>query len=349
MFFGRISVRAWFMHRSPGEDRRNTMSDMQEFSAQSAETRNQGFDPMAALPGYEGAAVEPATRNLSSIDETVDGQSYFLGEIPQAQLVDPCAFLPLNSDRLIGSVNTVEKLMFEVGLLVEEEVNQIQKHQRRIAFWEDRIEKNKVQVKKNELRIKQNNTDIIYDKKNRDYWLSRAEEVDLDYSHAESSGRHQDWAWLIKKYGLKNADGSEIDAKIHCVEELCNGEAKNLAAEYRSSGNKYDIMKKARETENRRLIGENAKYLNSNDQLQSYISTTYVGDIEPLQDGVLLLKELGVKLKALGQEEKATFGEMRTWSEPFLNDFIKANSRVPQSVVTHFRRLTSIPLPPEHC
>lgn len=313
---------------------------------------NQGFDPMALLPGHAGESVamgQPVTHNLNTVDETIDGQSYFLGEVPQAHLVDPRAYLPLNSDRLIGSVNMVEKYLYEVGIIIEEEVASIQKHQKRITFWEDRIEKNKASIKKNELKIKQNNTDALYDKKNRDYWLGRAEEVEIDYSHAEVAARHQDWAWLIKKYGLKNADSTEIDCKGNCVEELCNGETKNLAAEYRATGNKYESARKEKEAENSRLVRENAKILNTNDMLLKYIASTYTNDIEPLQDGILLIKELGVKLKALGQEENATYGQMRSWAETFLNDFIKANCRVPQMIVTHFRKLTSIPLPPEYC
>ncbi len=320
------------------------MSENQEFEM------NQGLDPMAVLPpSGEMKAAKVASTNLNNVDESVDGQSYFLGEVPQAHLVDPCAYLPLNSDRLVGSVNMVEKMLFEVGTLIEEEVNAIQKHQQRISFWEERIEKNRNQIKKNELQIKQNNTEALYDKKNRDYWLGRSEEVEIDYAHAEVAGRQQDWAWLIKKYGLKNADGSEISSKNHCVEELCNGEIKNLAAEYRGTGNKYENARKEKEAENSRLFRENAKLLNSVDTLQNYISATYTNDVEPLQDGVLLLKELGVKLKALGQDDKATYGGLRSWAEQFLDDFIRANSRVHQAVVTHFRRLTSIPLPPEYC
>lgn len=310
----------------------------------------QGFDPMAVLPGYEGRkanVMEPVTQNLHKVEETVDSQSYFLGEVPQSSLVDPTAYLPLNSDRLIGSVNGIETLLTEVGILIEGEVNSIQEYQGKIAFWEDRIEKNRVCIKKNELQVKQNTLDALYDKRNRDYWISRAEEVEIDYSHAEAAGRQQDWAWLIKKYGLKNADGTEISSKIHCVEELCNGDTKNLIAEYQGAAHKYEGAKKEKEAMSRRLIHESAKFLNSNDALQGYIAATYTNGIEPLQDGVLLLKELGHKLKSMGPE--ATYGEMRTWAEPFLNDFIKANSRLPQSVVTHFRRLTSIPLPPEHC
>ncbi len=61
---------------------------------------HQGLDPMAVLPGHEGRkaeVVEPLTKNLNKVDETIDGQSYFLGEVPQSHLVDPCAFLPRNS------------------------------------------------------------------------------------------------------------------------------------------------------------------------------------------------------------------------------------------------------------
>ncbi len=320
------------------------MSDNQEVEM------NQGLDPMATLPEEKAKMVEePTMQNINSVDESIDSQSYFLGEVPQANLVDPCAFLPLNSDRLIGSVNMVEKLLFEVGLLIEEEVSAIQKHQKRIAFWEDRMEKNKAIIKKHEQKIKQNNTEALYDKKNRDYWYSRSEDVDIDYSRSEVSGRFQDWAWLIKKYGLKNADGTEINPQNICVEELCNGEAKNLSAKYRSTGDRYENARKEKETESSRLFQENAKLLNTNDMLQKYISATYTNEIEPLQDGILLLKELGVKLKALGQDEKSSYGELRTWSESFLNDFIRTNPRVPGALVTQFRRLTSIPLPPEFC
>ena len=130
---------------------------------------NQGFDPMAILSqdGRKADAAQPTTHNLDGVDESLDGQSYFLGEVPQAHLVDPSAFLPLNSDRLVGSVNMVEKILFEVGILIEEEVGSIQKQQKRIAFWEDRIEKNKALIEKNQNTIQQNTIDLAYDKKNR--------------------------------------------------------------------------------------------------------------------------------------------------------------------------------------
>ncbi len=327
------------------------MSDNQDFSAYPAENNNQEdrFEPMAVLPAQEEKA-ERKSYNLQDLGTSVDGQSYFLGEVPQSYQVDPQAFLPLNSDRLVGAVNVVEQVLSEVGILIQDEVNMIQKFQKKINFWEDRIEKNKAQVQKNLNQIKQNNIDAIYDKKNRDYWLSRSEEVEIDYSHAEVSNRTQDWAWLIKKYGLKNADGTEISSKNSCVEELCNGEANNLATEYRGTGNKYESARKAKEADNSKMIRENAKMQNMNELLQSYIAASYANDIEPLQDGVLLLKELGVKLKSLAQEgNKATYGDLRAWAETFLNDFIKANPRVPQAVVTEFRKLTSIPLPADHC
>lgn len=323
------------------------MSDNQEVEL------NQGFDPLAASFPESGESkaeiVESLTQHFHNIDDSIDSQSYFLGEVPQGYLVDPSAFLPLNSDRLVGSVNMVEKLLHEVGTLIEEEVASIQKHQKRITFWEDRIEKNRSLIKKNEIKAKQNTTDALYNKKNRDYWFGRAEEVEIDYSHAEVANRSQDWAWLIKKYGLKNADGTEICPKSACVEELCNGEIKNLAAEYHATGQRYENGRKEKEVENSRLVKENSKLLNNNDLLQSYIAATYANEIEPLQDGILLLKELGQKLKALGQEDKANYGQMRMWAEPFLNEFIKMNPQVPQAIVISFRKLTSIPLPPEYC
>lgn len=321
---------------------------MQDFSAYPAGENKDQIDPMAVLPA-QTEKVEAKTYNLKELEENIDGQSYFLGEVPQAHLVDPNAFLPLNSDKLVGNVNVVERLLGEVSTLVQDEVNLIQKHQKKINFWEERIEKNKAMIQKNLNQMKQNGADVIYDKKNRDYWLGRAEEVEIDYSHAEVSGRQQDWAWLIKKYGLKNADGTEVDSKNACVEELCNGESNNLASEYRSTGNRYEQMRKEKENENSLMVRENAKLKNANEMLQTYIASSYTNEIEPLQDGILLLKELGVKLKALGQEPNCSYGDMRSWAESFLNEFIKANPRVSMSVVTDFRKLTSIPLPADHC
>lgn len=326
------------------------MSEMQEFSAfrrDESSSQESHFDPMAVLPAQEERS---AKNSMQEIEESLDGQSYFLGEVPQSYLVDPKVYLPLNSDRLVGSVNVIENLLEEVNQLIQQEVEKIQVLQKKINFWEDRIEKNKGQISSNMSKIKQNAMDISYDKKNRDYWWVRSEAVMLDYSNAEAANRHEDWEWLIKKYGLKGAEGVQIDPGHAAVEELCNGEASNLAGEYKITGNKYEQARKDREAENNRLIRENSRFKASTETLQSYISATYSKEIEPLQDGVLLLKEFGVKLKALGQEgSNASFGDLRGWAEPFLDEFIRTNPRVPQSVVTDFRKLASIPLPAENC
>lgn len=324
------------------------MSEMQEFSAfrnEEITMQDNRFDPMGVLPARE----EASSPSVREIEDTVDGQSYFLGEVPQSYLVDPKVFLPLNSDRLIGSVNVIEILLGEVNQLIQQEVEKIQVLQKKIGFWEDRIEKNKSQISAHMAKIKQNVTDISYDKKNRDYWWVRSEAVMVDYSNAEAANRREDWEWLIKKYGLKNAEGGQIAPDDVSVEELCNGEASNLAGEYKNTGNKYEQARRDREAENNRLIRENSRMKGSTETLQGYISVTYSKEVEPLQDGVLLLKEFGVKLKSLGQEgAKVTYGDMRAWAEPFLDEFIKANPRVPQSVVTDFRKLASIPLPAEN-
>lgn len=340
----------WRVSRSPGEVKGgDPMSDMQEeFSAFRAEgdgNQENRFDPMAVLPAHEEKKIEGNTE-IKDIDLSLDGQSYFLGEVPQSFLADPQAFLPLNSDKLVGSINMIEKILAEMGMLIEEEVSQIQKNQKRINLWEDRIEKNKAIIQKNEIQVKQNLVDISYDKKNRDYWWSRAEQVILDLEHATVSAREADWFWLIKKYGLKNPDGSQIHQRDQCVEELCDGAANNLAGEYKMAGDKYEQAKKDKEIENSRMIRDNGKLRTTNDQLQDFISTIYANEIEPLQDGVLLYKEFGVRLKALGQEgNKATYGHLRQWAEAFLDEFLKTNPRVSQQVVTEFRRLASIPLP----
>jgi hypothetical protein len=197
--------------------------------------------------------------------------------------------------------------------------------------------------------IDQNNLEIEYDKKNRDYWLSRAERVSTDYQSAAAGNRLNQWTWLIKKYGLKNADGSQINPANSAVDELANGESNNLIGQYTNAGNKYEMAKKDKEAINLRLIRENSNLLQMNETLQSYVSGCYQNEIEPLQDGVLMLKELSLKLKTLSQEENATFGALRNWGDSYLNQFLLSNPRVHQNLVTEFRKLTSIPLPPDHC
>ncbi len=312
----------------------------EEFSGSRAEIGANQQEGQVEMPPSE-------PMSLQNIEATLDGQSYLLGEVPQANLVDPEAFLPLNSDRLIGSTNRIEALLSDAASFIQSEVDQIQAVQKKISFWEERIEKNKAVIQKNLTQVKQNNTDLIYDKKNRDYWLGRAEQVDLDYQNAAAASRESDWSWLIKKYGFKQADGSELSAKNPSVEELCDGEAMDLSGEYRRTAGKYEQAKKDRESANNRLIRENSQHLQSNENLQRFIATAYTQHVEPLQDGVLLFKELSSKLKSLN--EGTVYGEMRAWAESFLNDFIKANPRVPQDAVNEFRKLTSIPLPPENC
>lgn len=321
---------------------------MQEFSAANAEESvnlESRFGSSSAVPSKQEVTAEGNTQ-LRDIAESLDGQTYFLGEVPQSFLSDPQAFLPLNSDKLIGSVDMIDKLLSEMNEIIQEEVSQIQRHQKKINSWEERIEKNKALIQKNQNQIKQNLVDISYDKKNRDYWLSRAEQVILDYEHASAANRENEWAWLVKKYGFKNPDGSFVDYKNSCIEEICEGAANNLASEYKVAGNRYEMSKKDKEVQNTRMIHENGALLTTNEQLQSYISTLYTNEIEPLQDGVLLMKELGVKFTSLSQDPaKATYGALRSWAESFLDEFLKTNPKVLQSVVTEFRRLSSIPLP----
>jgi hypothetical protein len=321
------------------------MSDMPEFSPLQPEAQEDNSFNYATSVHEE----KNETQSLSQIEKSLDGQSYFLGEVPQQFLVDPQAFLPLNSDRLIGHINAIEILSSEISVLIGEEVTKIQALQKKIHFWENRIEKNKTAIAANEGRVKQNGTDMTHDKRNRDYWWGRAEQVNMDFACAAAANRRESWDWLIKKYGLKNADGQTINASQAAVEEICNGTATDLAAEYRNCGNKYEEIRRGREVDNIGLIGEISQFKKSNETLQGYISMTYAKEVEPLQEGVLLYKELDAKIKSLGEEEKSTYGDLRVWAEPFLNEFIRLNSKVPQSVVTDFRKLASIPLPAEHC
>ena len=325
------------------------MSDIQDSSDFQHEERssleNRRFEPIAGI-GEKKEKIP--VQSLNEIQESLDGQTHFLVEVAQSYLVDPQRLLPMNSDRISGSSNPIESMIADVAFVIQEEVTKIQGFQKKIDLWDDRIEENKTAIAANESRIKQNNIDIVHNKKNRDYWLSRAEQVTLDYSYSKAANRLENWAWLIKKYGLKNAEGSSILSDHSGVEELCESASKLLAGEYKIAGEKYELSRCDLEMQNHRLIHESAHLKGLIDTLKVHISAAYTKDIEPLQVGLILLKELHVKLKSMSQNSHATFGELRSWAEPFINDFIKTNSRVLQSVVTQFRKLASIPLPPQN-
>ncbi len=307
----------------------------------------QGEIPEEKYEAQEATLEKGNAFSEEMIELDMDELSYPVGEVPQAYLVDPEVHLTLNSEKLNQNAQMVEGLVQEAESIIQEEVTQIQKLQKNIDQWESRIEKNKMLIEKNQQTAKQNNKEIVYDKKNRDYWASRAEQVMLDFNNASVAGREDSWNWLVKKYGLKNPDGTPIDARNHCIDELCNGEISNLAGEYKSAADKYELAKKDKEALNLRLTKDNAKHKNSVETLQKYIQSAYTYQIEPLQDGVLLLKEFTAKLKSFSSQEQATFGDLREWAEQFLDEYLQENPRTHQSVIHDFRRLASIPLPPE--
>lgn len=110
------------------------MSDMQEFSAfrneESVSQDNIQVKPMAVFSGEEKKTVH----SLNEIEKTLDGQSYFIGEVPQSFLVDPQGFLPLNSDHLVGANNAIETMIVETSALMQEEINKIQALQKKNQF-----------------------------------------------------------------------------------------------------------------------------------------------------------------------------------------------------------------------
>ncbi len=315
---------------------------------------------MHEAPGMTGEQIEKKTiseghpqektlqEEIAELEASIDEQTYKLGEVPQVHLFDPEASLPINSERLNSTANLIESLIQDAESVIQQEVQQVQKYQKSIDQWESKIEKNKGLIERNKVQAKKNKTEIIYDIKNRDYWLGRQEQVMIDYGHASVANREDHWAWLIKKYGLKNPDGTPIDAKSPCVDELCNGGVSNLSAEYKAAGKKYEQAKKDKEEENYQLTMDNSKFKTTIENLQQYIQATYQDQIEPLQDGILLIKELIAKLRNYQNEENVTFGEMRHWAEEFLNDYIMENPATAQAIVNDFRRIASIPLPAEH-
>lgn len=282
-------------------------------------------------------------------DASLDDSTYILGEVPQSYLTDPYAFLPLNSECLLGAMNVIKGILAELGTLIDEELKEVSKLQRQIQVWEEKILRNHAITDKNLNQIKKNLIDLSYDGKNRDYWIGREQQVLSDYAKAESGGKPENWAWLIRKYGLKNPDGTPVDHLSKCVGELCNGAANNLATEYKWTALRYEQALKHKEANNVLLAGMNDKLAATNEELQKYIANMHANEIEPLQDGVLLFKELGLKLRTLErQESPAKFGDLRSWAESFLDEFLRENCFVPQRVVNAFRRMASIPLPAQN-
>ncbi len=267
--------------------------------------------------------------------------------MPQQYQADPNAYLPIDSECLVGVNNPIKSILSELEPFIEEELREVTKLQRQSDSWKEKIKKNRSVIDKNLSQIKQNRVDMSYDIKNRDFWFGRAQQVLADYATAEASGSSSDWAWLIRKYGLKNPDGTSIEARSSSVGTLCNDSANSLALEYKAAGMRYDQTQRHIEATNALIEGDNDKLEATNQQLQKYIANVYANEIEPLQDGVLLLNELRVKLKSLErQETPPKYGDLRAWAEDFIDSFLKENPFTLQRVVNTFRRLASIPLPP---
>lgn len=303
----------------------------------------------------EGTVPRPAVHSESMLSQMKDLQEFFvkggLHEVETTQLYssDPYAFLPLNTDHLVGSTNMIQSIFTEVDLLIEEELKEVARPQKQITLWEERVRKNNAMIHQNGEHIKQNMADMACDLKSRDFWCGRASQVLADYAQTETSGALSDWAWLIKKYGLKNEEGVLVCQRDPGISQLCQKAAQVLASEYSGAAVRYELTHKQKESSNALLLGDNEKLSSMNEQLQKYIANLYSSEVEPLQDGVLLLKELVVKLKVLEQQESpATYGDLRSWAESFLDQFLRANSLIPNRVVTAFRRLCSIPLPAQN-
>jgi hypothetical protein len=268
---------------------------------------------------------------------------------PHMYQSDPYAQLPSNCESLVGRSNAIGVLLVEAEKLIEEELREALKEQKQIALWEEKVRKNHTLIAKNKEKIEQNAHDMLCDLKSRDFWNARAAQVLGDYGQAELSGTVSMWAWLIKKYGLKNGEGFLIDVRGSEVAQLCHKAASTLAAEYQVAATRYEHIHHQKEIENAILQSDYNKFIAINEQLQKYIANVYTSEVEPLQDGVLLLKELAIKLKTLEKKQPgATYGDLRSWAETFLDQFLRANSLVPHRVVLAFRRLASIPLPAEN-
>lgn len=256
---------------------------------------------------------------------------------------DPHSFLPLNSDL---PPEYIPKTLAELEIHFKEEKREMQKIQKQVALWEDRIRGNYFQMGKNVEHIKSNEIEADYDTLNRDYWWNRESLVLTDLSLAKSTARPSDWSWIIKKYGLKNTDGTLLDPHAHCIEELCLGAIRNLAIEYKEVGVRFDLALNYKKSENEHVTSINAKLSATNEHLRNYMNHVQTKGIEPIQDGILFFQEFALKLKSLENQEKAaTYGELRAWAEEHLDQFLKKYPSIPDRFISNFRRLALIPLP----
>jgi hypothetical protein len=286
---------------------------------------------------------------LEEITKSLDGQSYLLGEVPQSYLMDPQAFLPLNSDRLAANADHAGQVLGSAQSLIDQELAQIQKWQLRMGQWESKIGENKGLVAKQEQEIQDLQRSMLLDKRNQDYWTDRAEQVRRDFIHAQASNRESHWQRIVKKYGLKQGDGAPLTASHACIEELTEEAMGRLELEFRRAAEKYSTKNKDKETLITRKVRDNAAYLNRNEELQVLVQHVYQKQVEPLQEGVLLLKEFQMKYKNLADHASlATYGDLREWAEAFLDQFLGANPQVSESLVVEFRQLASIPLPSQN-
>lgn len=262
---------------------------------------------------------------------------------------DPHAFLPSNAEPLIGSVDVITMVSEEIQQLIEEELIEISKHMRNIAFIEEKIWRNNALIEKNLEEIRRHAADIVYQRKNRDYWFQRELQVLLDYQKVAGSCREIDWAWLIKKYGLKEGCGVLVDYRDPRASSLCEKAMTNLMMEYKEAGNKHDQILKSKELERSPLERVNQKLSQANEELNAHVANIFASEIAFIQEGVSLLRDLSGKLGILkNQERKAVFGDIRSWAESYLDQFLRKNPLIPYRIVSAFRRLTSIPLPAQN-
>ncbi len=290
--------------------------------------------------------VESLIASFSDLEKIENSDSLSsLDEIPMYR-ADPHAFLPRNAEPLN---NTLDGLFKEVNLLLDEELKEVSRHIRKADTAEEKVRKNDALIRKNLSEIKKNTADIVYQEKSRDYWMEREQEVFADYQQIEGSSCETDWAWLIRKYGLKESNGVLIDYRDPRVSEFSKQSASDLMTEYKEAGFRHERSLKGKEVEISLLEQTNQELSQANEELGGVTAHLRLHEIKPLQDGVLLFRELSLKLKALkNQERKATFKDIRSWAESFLDQFLRKHPLIPYRVVSAFRRLASIPLPSQN-
>lgn len=209
-----------------------------------------------------------------------------------------------------------------IELLIVEERKEIGRLREQISAWEEMIRANFFQMGKNAEVIEQNTRTSAHEIKMRDYWWDKESLVLSDFQSAQKSLK---WKSLIQKHELN------LDHRSLLIEKLCQDAILELALKYKETGIQHDLAVASKNGENKRVSEMNAKLNAENTHLRERISNAHLSEIEPLQDGLLFLKEFIVIIKS----QQASSDTIHSWAE----GFVKKYPSIPSRVLHSFQKL----------